>query len=176
MFTRSCVFSLMLLAGQFSHAQILVSENFETASLSSSWQIISGNWHIADVQQLRIAPAENGRQYVLRSDSAGLIRLFVDIPGSVKASRLQLRFSYYTYSNAHGLRIETEFYKKEMKDGLRGKPWRTNLAVKGMWTEFTKVLPLPANANSFRIVFSNPRSSPKGKSPCLDVITVFLLK
>src|SRR5689334_10539114 len=124
---------LLLLLSCNAHvarSQLLFSANFESGKFDSSFQLVSGNWHIADVQQLRIAPAENGRQYVLRSDSAGLIRLFVDIPLSKKTQKLKLNFFYYTYAGARGPGIETEFYKKEMKDGLRGKPTRANLPVK----------------------------------------------
>ena len=165
----------ILLYTLHTNAQPLYSANFESATLDSAFQPISGNWHIADVQQLRIAPAENGRQFVLRSDSAGLIRLFIDVPLSPKPSKLKLDFSYYTYSRSHGPLIETEFYKKEMKDGLRGKPTKTNLPVKGMWSIYSKTFTIPPDANSFRIVFVNPRSS-IGKSPCLDAISVSLVK
>lgn len=154
---------------------LLFSENFESNYLSPQFQPISGNWHIADVQNLRIAPAENGRQYVLRSDSAGYIQLHIDLPPNSKSKKLQLNFSYYTYARSYASVIETEFYKKEMKDGIRGKPSTINLPVKGMWSPFTKSYTIPADANQFRIVFSNPRTS-KDKAPCLDVISVSLLK
>lgn len=157
------------------NSQLIYSANFESASLDSAFQTVTGNWHIADVQQLRIAPAENGRQFVLRSDSAGRIWLFVEVPISQKPAKLKLSFSYYTYSQSHGPRFETEFYKKEMKDGLRGKPTRTSLPVNGMWTVYSKIFTIPPDANSFRIVFNNPRSS-KTKAPCFDAITVSLVK
>lgn len=165
----------ILLCGLATNAQLIYSANFESATLDSTFQPVSGNWHIADVQQLRIGPAENGRQFVLRSDSAGLIWLFIDVPISRKPAKLKLSFSYYTWSQSHGPRFETEFYKKEMKDGLRGKPTRTNLPVKGMWVVYSKIFTIPPDANSFRIVFNNPRSS-KSKAPCFDAITVSLVK
>jgi hypothetical protein len=173
---QKCSFLFLILFNTINaNSQLIYSTNFETATLDSTFQPVSGNWHIADVQQLRIAPAENGRQFVLRSDSAGLIWLFIDVPISRKPAKLKLSFSYYTYSQSHGPRFETEFYKKEMKDGLRGKPTRTNLPVKGMWTVYSKIFTIPPDANSFRIVFNNPRSS-KAKAPCFDAITVSLVK
>jgi hypothetical protein len=158
-----------------ANAQSIYSANFESSILDSAFQPITGNWHIDDVQQLRIAPAENGRQFVLRSDSAGLIQLFIDVPISQKSAKLKFSFSYYTFSQSHGPRFETEFYKKEMKDGLRGKPTRTNLPVKGMWSTYSKTFTIPPDANHFRIFFINPRSS-KAKAPCFDAITVSLVK
>lgn len=149
----------------------LFTENFESDTLSKNWQIINGNWHIADVQNLRIAPAENGHTYVLRSDSAGHIRLFIELPPKSASKKLKLSFSYYTYTRSHAPQVETEFYKKEMIDGIRGKPSTINLPVKGMWFPYSKTWTIPPDANQFRIVFSNPRSS-KDKSPCLDVIAV----
>jgi hypothetical protein len=175
MSARILLVFFILSCGLSTNSQPLYSANFESATLDSAFQPISGNWHIADVQQLRIAPAENGRQFVLRSDSAGLIRLFIDVPLSKKPAKLKLSFSYYTYSQYHGPRFETEFYKKEMKDGLRGKPTRVNLPVKGMWSIYSKTFTIPPDANNFRIVFNNPRSS-NAKSPCLDAIMVSLVK
>jgi hypothetical protein len=157
-------------------AQQLFTDNFDSAALKSQWQIITGNWHIADVQELRIAPAENGRQFVLRSDSAGYIQLFIDLPRSSRSKKLRFSFSCYTYSKGNAPRIEAAFYKKEMKDGIRGKPMTWLLTVKGMWWPYTKTLTIPADANQFRVVFFNPRSSATGKAPCLDVIGVSLLK
>lgn len=169
------VFIFILLCTLQANSQLLYSANFESATLDSTFQPVSGNWHIADVQQLRIAPAENGRQFILRSDSAGLIWLFIDVPISQKPAKLKLSFSYYTYSRSHGPSFETEFYKKEMKDGLRGRPTRTNLPVKGMWTVYSRIFTIPPDANNFRIIFNNPRSS-KAKAPCFDAITVSLVK
>jgi hypothetical protein len=168
------VIFILLFSGS-ANSQLLYSANFESATLDSTFQPITGNWHIADVQQLRIAPAENGRQFVLRSDSAGHIQLFIDVPISKKPAKLKFSFSYYTYAQSHGPRFETEFYKKEMKDGLRGKSTKTNLPVKGMWTVYSKIFTIPPDANNFRIIFNNPRSS-KEKAPCFDAITVSLVK
>jgi hypothetical protein len=168
-------FFLLLLFAHNSNAQPLFTDNFDSDSLTQPWQIITGNWHIADVQQLRIAPAEHGRQYVLRSDSTGFIQLFMDLPQNSKGKKLKLSFSYYTYARSHAPHLETEFYKKEMKDGIRGRPSTIHLPVKGMWFPFTKTYTIPADANQFRIVFSNPRSS-RDKAPCLDVIAVSILQ
>jgi hypothetical protein len=167
--------TLVIGAGKLQGRQ-LFTDNFDSSSLKPQWQIINGNWHIADVQDLRIAPAENGREFVLRSDSAGAIRLFVDLPPSSKSKKLRFSFSYYTYAKGKAPRIEAEFYKKEMKDGKRGKSMIWILPVKGMWAPYTKTLIVPADANQFRVVFFNPRSPATGKAPCLDVIAVSVLK
>src|SRR5262245_42076888 len=113
---------LLFICSNGLKAQPIFSDNFDSASLRPQWQIIQGNWHRADVQELRIAPAENGRQYVLRSDSAGYIQLFIDLPASSKGKKLQFSFAYYTYAKGIAPRVEAEFYKKEMKDGIGGKP------------------------------------------------------
>ena len=92
--------------------QIIFSENFENKALSPAWQIVSGNWHIADVEEKRIAPAENGYRYVLCSGGVGFLRLQVDIPDTIKAGNVKLSFSYYTYLKGPGATIEIEFHKK----------------------------------------------------------------
>ena len=168
--------TILIVLAHGLQAQRLFHENFDSATLSPQWQIITGNWHRADVQDLKIAPAENGRQYVLRSDSAGFIQLFIDLPATSKGKKIQLGFQYYTYASGSAPQVETEFYKKEMKDGIRGKPSKYTLPLKGMWSPFTETLIIPADANQFRIVFFNPRNSSAGKAPCLDVISVSLLK
>jgi hypothetical protein len=86
--------------------QIIFSENFENKPLGPSWQPISGNWHIADVQEMRIAPAENEYQYVLCASGEGFIRLLLSIPDTIKANQIKLSFSYYTYSKGPGATIE----------------------------------------------------------------------
>ena len=168
--------SLLVVFADGSKAQQLFIENFDSATLNELWQIIAGNWQRADVQDLKIAPAENGRQFVLRSDSAGLIRLFIDLPLNAKGKMLQLSFSYYTYAKGIAPQVETGFYKKQIKDGIRGKPARSALPVKGMWISHTRTFTVPADANQFRVIFSNPRSSPTGKVACFDVVSVSLLK
>jgi hypothetical protein len=170
------IFAISIICAGKIQSQQLFTENFDSAALQPQWQIITGNWHIADVQELRIAPAENCRQFVLRSDSAGYIQLFIDLPSFSKDKKLQFSFSYYTYAKGSAPRVEAEFYKKEMKDGIRGKPMTWVLPLKGMWAPYTKTLTIPTDANQFRVVFFNPRSSPAGKAPCLDVIAVSLLK
>jgi hypothetical protein len=172
---RILLFTTLIVTANGLQAQRLFYENFDSVSLGPRWQIITGNWHRADVQELRIAPAENGRQYVLRSDSAGFLQLFIDLPAASKGKKIQLSFQYYTYAKSSAPQVETEFYKKEMKDGIRGKLSKWKLPVKGMWSPFTRTLIIPADANQFRIVFVNPRSS-AGRAPCLDVVSVSLLK
>src|SRR6476661_4762863 len=115
-----CLCVVLFCSPQAANTQILFSENFENKTLSSSWQPVSGHWHIADVQEMRIAPAENGYQYVLCSGGEGFIRLLVDIPDTIKASQIKLSFSYYTYSKGPGANVEVEFHKKDLKDGLKG--------------------------------------------------------
>lgn len=170
------LFTTLIVSADRLQAQRIFHENFDSTSLAPQWQIITGNWHRADVQELRIAPAENGRQYVFRSDSAGYIQLFIDLPAASKGKKIQLSFQYYTYAKGSAPRVESEFYKKEMKDGIRGKPAKWTLPVKGMWSPFIKTLTVPPDANQFRIVFFNPRSSSTGKAHCLDVVSVSLLQ
>lgn len=153
--------------------QIIFSENFEYKKSEPAWQRVSGNWHIADVQELRIAPAENGYRYVLCSGGPGFVRLFVDIPDTVKARRVKLSFAYYTYANGPGITVEIEFHKKAWKDGLKGKPQKIALPVKGRWMEFQKTFTIPAEANQFWVTFSE--SKPTGmtsKNICIDNVIV----
>ena len=156
--------------------QIIFSENFESKELGPAWQIVSGNWHIADVQQLRIAPAEDGHQYVLCSDSAGFIRLFVDIPDLASVTQIKLSFSYYTYLKGPGASIEVEFHKKHLKDGIKGKLWKANLQVKGRWIRFQKILKIPAGANTIQLVFELAGTGSSRKNVCFDSVTVSSLK
>src|SRR4051812_32583408 len=142
-----CFCSVLFSASQPANTQILFSENFESDTLSVAWHRVSGNWRIGDVQEMRIAPAENGYQYVLCSNEEGFIRLLVDIPGTIKATQVKLSFSYYTYSKGPDAAIEVEFHKKDLKDGLKGKMSKFNLPVKGRWIEFQKTIKIPAEAN-----------------------------
>ncbi len=151
--------------------QILFSENFENKILSPAWQKVSGNWHIADVQELRIAPAENGYQYVLCSGGAGYLRLLVDIPDTTGVKQVKLSFSYYTYSGGPGATIEFEFHKKDLKDGLKGKMLKTNLPVKGRWIAFQKLVKIPTGADLIWINFYETNSTNKtSKTICFDNI------
>ncbi len=168
-----CLCGVLLSALQPANTQILFSENFENDTLSLSWQPVSGNWHMGDVQEMRIAPAENGYTYVLCSNSEGFIRLVVDIPDSIKAGQIKLSFSYYTYSKGPGAMIEVEFHKKDLKDGLKGKMLKFNLPVKGRWINFQKDIKIPAEANWMWIGFSE--SNPVNKVPktiCFDNIVL----
>src|SRR4051812_32029487 len=79
------VFILSLSQNVLNAQQRLFFETFEAKTLDSNWQIINGNWHIESVQDIRIAPAENGNEFVLASGGPGLIRLIVDIPDTVNA-------------------------------------------------------------------------------------------
>src|SRR4051812_34460597 len=139
---------LFLSASQLFAQQVIFSENFENKVLDSSWQPVNGNWHIADVSELKIAPAEHGFRYVLCADSSGYIRCFLDIPGSIKASQVKFSFSYYTYAQGSGGTVEFEFHKKNWKDGIRGKVLKASLPVKGKWTDYQKTLKIPPEANS----------------------------
>src|SRR5688572_16467339 len=122
---------------QVSSAQkIIFSDNFEEKKIDSSWQIVTGNWRIGDVQELRIAPAEKGFQHVLLSggENDNIIRLLLDLPDSLQGKKIKLSFSYYILSKVAGTKIEAEFYQKEIKDGLRGRLWVAFLHRKpGRW-------------------------------------------
>jgi hypothetical protein len=142
----------------------IFTENFENGKLGEAWHVVNGDWNVAEVSDLRIAPAENGYRYALRSGGSGFIRLIVDIPDTVKASSLQLEWSYYTFAKGSGLTVEGEFHKKIMSDGLRGKLWKMNLPIKGRWIQFKKVLQIPAGADSIYLVFSETKSKPGTKT------------
>jgi hypothetical protein len=159
-------------AGNDYAQQKIFSENFESKVLNENWQKVSGNWSIADVQKKRIAPVENGYQYVLCSE-AGMIRLIVDIPDTIKATRLQIQFSYYTYSNGPAGSLEIEFHKRQQKDGTKGRLIKTSLPVKGRWIEFKRIVSIPKEANSVYLLFiTNQVSTPIKKGMCFDVISI----
>jgi hypothetical protein len=166
-----CLCSILFSASQPANTQILFSENFENRALGLPWQPVSGNWHIADVQEMRIAPAEDGYQYVLCANDDGFIHLFVSIPDTIKASQVKLTFSYYTYSNGPGATIEVEFHKKDLKDGLKGKMSKFNLPVKGRWINFQKTIKIPVKANWMWIGCSEtPVTNKKPGTVCFDNI------
>src|SRR4029077_530336 len=83
-----CLCGVLFSASQPANTQILFSENFENDTLSLAWHPVSGNWHIGDVQKMRIAPAENGYRSVLCANGEAFIRLLVDIPDTIKASQV----------------------------------------------------------------------------------------
>jgi hypothetical protein len=174
MISRMVCFCVVLFsASQPANTQILFSENFENDTLSVAWQRVSGNWRIGDVQEMRIAPAENGYQYVLCSNEEGFIRLLVDIPDTIKATQVKLSFSYYTYSKGPGATIEVEFHRKDLKDGLKGKMSRISLPVKGRWINFQKTIKIPAEANLIWIGFSETNSTNKASGKiCFDNIVL----
>jgi hypothetical protein len=168
-----CLVTILLSVQVRANSQQLFLENFENKTLSSAWQPVSGNWHIGAVDEMRIAPAENGYQYVLCSGGKGFIRLLVDIPDSVKANQIKLSFSYYTYSKGPGATVEIEFHKKDLKDGLKGKMSKISLPVKGRWIAFQKILKIPAEANFIWIGFSVLNSPNKtSKTICFDSIVL----
>lgn len=175
---------LFIFISSSSQAQkIIYSANFEEKKIDSAWQTISGNWFIGDVDEMRIAPAEGGYRYVLcmdgkNSKTENLIRLFIDLPDSIKKyKKITLSFYYYFIANAAKAKVETEFYQKEMKDGTRGKLWSTSLLyVKGRWSRVKKTFIIPKNTNQFRILFSG-KSSPLQKNTivCFDNIAISAL-
>jgi hypothetical protein len=172
-----CLCGVLFSTSHPANTQILFSENFENNTLSSAWQPVSGNWHIGDVQEMRIASAENGYTYVLCANDKGFIRLLVDIPDTIKAGQIKLSFSYYTYSKGPGATIEVEFHKKDLKDGLKGKMPKFNLPVKGRWIEFQKIIKIPAEANWMWIGFSETNSANKAsKTICFDNIVVSAMR
>lgn len=171
------IYSIAILICCVSYATkaqpILFSETFEDRQLDSSWQLVSGKWHIADVQDKRIAPAEDGRQYVLSSGGGGYIYLFVDIPDSVKARQVKLSFSYYTYPGGPAPIVELDFYKKGYKDGHKGRKWKSSLSVKGRWVMFSKTFLIPKEGNRVWLTFyESPASSKTSKNVCFDNITL----
>jgi hypothetical protein len=126
---------------------------------------------------MRIAPAENGYQYVLCSEGPGLIRLIIDIPDTVKATKLQLQFSYYTYLKGPGASVEIEYHKREQKDGMKGKLFTASLPVRGKWVVFKKVLSIPSGANAVYLTLKTKKSTGNGpKKLCFDVLQAFALK
>ena len=168
-----CLCSVLFSVSQPANTQILFWENFENKTLGLAWQPVSGDWHIGDVQEMRIAPAENGYGYVLCANDDGFIRLLVDIPDTIKANQVKLSFSYYTYSNGPGATIEVEFHKKDLKDGLKGRMSKFILPVKGRWSEFQKNLKIPAGADIIWVGFSRSNSANKAsKTVCFDNILV----
>jgi hypothetical protein len=173
-----CTFCFQHLSAQ----DTLTSQNFEDRLIGPAWQIISGNWHIGDVEEMRIAPAENGWQFVLCSGGPGFVdsnfvRLHVDLPDSSRATKIKLSFSYYILANVPGTFVTGEFCKMEEKDGLKRKTWKADLRVKGRWVEFQKILEIPAGATSARIVFYGLKSSGKtSRLVCYDNIIISALK
>jgi len=153
--------------------QVIFSDNFEMPALNAAWQPSSGDWHMADVQEMRIAPAEKG-PHVLCSSRPGDMLLLVDIPDSLKATQINLSFSYYTHASGPSATIEAEFHKKGWKDGLRGKTWRTNLPVKkGQWSFFQKRLMIPKEGNVIYVTFSSgPPVGKVSKPVCFDTVVV----
>lgn len=174
---------LLLHVSHSTAQRIIFSGNFENKQIDSSWQIVTGNWRIGDVDELKIAPAENGFRYVLLSYSNdftahNIIRLSVDLPDSLKAKKIKINFSYYILANVVGTKIETEFYQKEIKDGLRGNLWVDFLYRKiGRWSVYQKTVNIPAGANTVRIEFYGLKSSGTKKSiVCFDNIVISYLK
>ena len=164
---------LLLFTQLTATAQVIYSGNFENSVLDSSWQTVSGTWRIADVQVLRIAPAENGRQYVLCSDSAAVIRLFVDLPADLRSGQLKLRFSYYTYAAGAAAKMEAAFHRRDLKDGMKGKPWTTILPVKGRWVVFEKLIRIPEGSDVLWVSFiNNSNTKSKVKQVCFDTLSV----
>lgn len=135
---------LVLLWQQVAKGQELFTDNFNGDSLSPQWQIINGRWHIADVQTLKIAPVENGGKNVVCSNGDGYLFLIVDIPDSVKATKIKLRFGYYNYANGPTADAEVEFHKRNLKDGIKGKLWKKTLPkAAGRWQYFEKIFLIP---------------------------------
>lgn len=175
------LFFMSLLIVQQSYAQkVIFSDNFEKQKIDSShWQIIDGSWHIAGVEELRIAPAENGYRYVLCSGNNFIykesIRFIVDLPDSLKAKKIKL--SFYYYSNTP-IQSDGEFYQREIKDGLRGKPWKNILpAASRQWKQFQKILTVPLHANTLYLVFTvTPLIGSKNKLVCFDNVIVSAMK
>jgi hypothetical protein len=68
MFLKNNLIFIFSLSACCSSAQkIIFSDNFESNKIDSAWQIVTGNWRIGYVDEMRIAPSEGGYQYVLCS-------------------------------------------------------------------------------------------------------------
>jgi hypothetical protein len=180
MWLKSILLLLLISNTAYLSAQrVLHSQGFESNQLDSSWHSIMGNWRIEKVDDLRIAPAENGYRHVLCSGGKGyigenLIRLIFNFPDTIRSRKMKISFSYYILANAPGTKIEAEFYQKEKIDGLRGKVVVADLPrMRGRWARFQKTLQVPARANSLRIVFFGLESSGKqDRIVCFDDIKI----
>ena len=165
--------ALSFLTTESNAQQVIFSDNFERQIIDSAyWTTVSGAWKIAHVDEMRIAPAEKGFRTVLCADGKGekLIRLIVDLPDSIRRGSLMLSFYYYMVDPSSKVSFEVEFYEKEIKDGLRGKPISISLPVyNGRWIEFRKKFTIPLKASSFRLVLTG---SDKEKKVCFDVFQV----
>jgi hypothetical protein len=177
---------LLLFVSSFSYLpaqKVIYSTGFENNQLDSAWRHIMGNWRIEGVDDLRIAPAEDGYRHVLCSGGKGyvgenMVRLIVDLPDSIRSRRVKISFSYYILANAPGTKIEIEFNQKEMTDGLRGKLVVADLRrLPGRWARFQRTLQIPARANSLRIVFYGLESSGKqDRIVCFDNVSISSVK
>ena len=182
---KNILLLIFIFNAHFSVAQkTIFSNGFEDKQVDSTrWQKVTGNWRVEGVDDLRIAPAENGYRYVLCSggkDYAGdqIIRLTLDLPDSLKATKIKLSFSYYILADASGTKIEAEFYQKEIKDGRSAPLWVDLLhRAKGRWKYYKQTLNIPAKANIAYITFFGLKSSGvKDKIVCFDNIVISALK
>jgi hypothetical protein len=162
----------------------IFSDGFEDKQVDSiRWQNVTGNWRVEGVDDLRIAPAENGYRYVLCSggkDYVGdqIIRLIIDLPDSLEPTKIKLSFSYYILADVSGTKIEAEFYEKEIKDGRSAPLWVDFLhRAKGRWKDYRQTLNIPAKANVAYITFFGLKSSGvKDRIVCFDNIVISALK
>ena len=176
---------IFIFYAHYSAAQkTIFSNGFENKQFDSSQlQTITGNWRVEGVDDLRIAPAEKGYRYVLCSggkDYVGkqMIRLVIDLPDSLKAKKIKLSFSYYILADASGIKIEAEFYQKEIKDRRSAPLWVNFLhRAKGRWKYYKQTLNIPAKANSAYITFFALKSSGvKDRIVCFDNIVISALE
>ncbi len=124
------------------------------------------------MQELKIVSAVKENHYVLSSGGPGIIRIFVDIPDTVRTRQVKITFSYYT--KMPGATVEVEFHKKNLKDGLKGKLWKTAFMGKATWMNFQKTLTTPAAANLLWITFFETASKKNNSSEtiCIDNVIV----
>jgi hypothetical protein len=167
-----CLFLFFFMQSSVKAQKILFSDNFENKLLSAPWQTVTGNWHIAAAQELNIAPAEKENHYILSSGGPGIIRILVDIPDTIKARQVKLSFSYYT--KTPGAKVETEFHKKDLKDGLKGKLWKTAFPGKATWVNFQKTLTIPVAANLLWVTFFETASQKNNSSETLSIDNVIV--
>ena len=120
---KKAIVVLFLYSLSASGQTIIFSDNFEQKATDSCWRIVTGNWRIGDVSELRIAPAEGGYRYMLCSGGQGytgahLIQLTVDLPASLQSQKIKLSFYYYIL----GYLIATVQIHKDDPGGPQGLP------------------------------------------------------
>jgi hypothetical protein len=150
--------------------KVIFEEHFKDSLLQDRWQGNTGNWHIDNVEDRRIAPIDKEIN-MLCSGGTGSIRLSVNIPDSIKAKKIILSFYYYTYSKGPAGSLDLHFLDRNLKNGHKGSRWKANLPVIGRWHPFRRTITVPAAANNIELTFKVAASS-TSKSICFDMIKI----